>query len=37
MEEQVLVLKSSKNKLLSDLFVAEGKILNYPLLEECLK
>ena len=34
MEEQVLVLKSSKNKLLSDLFVAEGKILNYPLLEE---
>ena len=37
MEEQVLVLKSSKNKLLSDLFVAEGKILNYPLLEERLK
>ena len=25
MEEQVLVLKSSKNKLLSELFVAEGR------------
>ena len=25
MEEQVLVLKSSSNKLLSELFVAEGK------------
>ena len=37
MEEQIVILKASQNKLVSDLFISEGMVLSESLKTTCWK